>query len=265
MSKHAPIKTPAWVTKRGEVNAGGPKTGETGETLARRGEDSGGEGEPGKPPIEIEPHILARFQEAWTRIHSMQANGRDAGQTVGQALGSDREKAGWLRSAILAGLSVDLILSVVEAHNARGAFAVGRDDVGVEMRVELRRLALGQNAGIEETEAAPSSNAIDRRTGKPYGRAEDGTEALRRLREDGVGIAGNLLDPQVVERAKLAVTKRPAGYLSAASQTVFLVFANLLDNPDDPRRASDYAELTPDGVVAGENRLAGHSPSGGER
>lgn len=262
MSKHAPIKTPAWVTKRGEVNAGGPKTG---ETLARRGEDSGGEGEPGKPPIEIEPAILERFRQVWDRIHSMQANGRDAGQTVGQALGSDREKAGWIRAALRAGLSFDRIIAVVEDHNSRGAFAVGRDDVGVEMRAELRRLALGQNAGLEETETAPSSNAIDRRTGKPYGRAEDGTEALRRLREDGVGIAGNLLDPQVVERAKLAVTKRPAGYLSASSQTVFLVMANLLDNPDDPQRASDYAELTPDGVVAGENRLAGHSPSGGAR
>lgn len=221
------------------------------EDLHRRGDDT--TAAPGKEGVVIEPHIRAAFNETEALLRARQAIGRDPGQSVRDALGSDREFAGHLRRALLAGLMPAQIDAVMAAHNEAGEFAVGNDSVGAAAWAAVR--ALSASGALGEPGGVPSSNPIDPSTGKPYIPTRLAAEAVRRVRA-GIGIQGNGLTAEDTAAGLAAEQEAPAGYEQTDPETRLLVFALHLDVTGDGR----YAGKTPQQIV--DEQSGPGAPSG---
>lgn len=237
----------------GGTNPIGPPKVED-EDLHRRGDAPADA--PGKEGVTIEPHIRAAYNDLDARLRARQAVGRDAGQSVRDALGSDREYAGHARRALLAGLTPAQIDAVMAAHNEAGEFAVGNDSVGAAAWAAVR--ALSASGTLGEPGGTPSSNPIDPSTGKPYIPTRLAAEAVRRVRA-GIGIQGNGLTAADAAAGLAAELDAPAAYKGTDPETVLLVVANSLDPELDGR----YAGWTPQAVVDVQSGQG--APSGGDR
>lgn len=107
---------------------------------------------------------------------------------------------------------------------------------------------------------APSSNAIDTRTGKPFVTSYDYDEVKYRLGlTPPVGPAGNALVADAVTRAEILLANPPAVYRNANPETLALVIALDLD---PTYQNEDYATFTPEQLLDIQRRASAYGPSG---
>lgn len=110
------------------------------------------------------------------------------------------------------------------------------------------------------TGEAPSSNAIDTRTGKPFVTSYDYDEVKYRLGlTPPVGPAGNALVPDAVTRTEILLGNPPAVYADAPEGTLFLVAALDLD---PTYQNEDYAKLKPEQLLKIQKKASAYGPSG---